>query len=158
VAGRSLSRVSGRIGAGDPQAWIAALPSPGAFDADGDGLDDVWERSWGLSTVSASGADGPDGDPDGDGASNRREFIEQTPPWWGPVELAIDPDPAGSGVVVRFRTLPNRRHKLQTRPLDDGQGAWTTLLDIAPELEARDYIHPAPVDVMSRLYRVLVHD
>ena len=41
------------------------------LDGDADGLPDTWETLYGLSPRSASGDDGPDGDPDGDGVRNR---------------------------------------------------------------------------------------
>ena len=46
-------------------------------DADGDGLPDLWESHWGLSTNAFSGAagtSGRDGDPDNDGLSNWAEY------------------------------------------------------------------------------------
>jgi hypothetical protein len=51
-----------------------------ATDADGDTLPDLWEREFGLSVESASEADGPAGDPDGDGVRNRDEFVHHTHP------------------------------------------------------------------------------
>jgi hypothetical protein len=50
------------------------------FDADTDGLDDRWERTVGLDPASASGANGPDGDPDDDGVSNAAELAAGSHP------------------------------------------------------------------------------
>lgn len=44
-------------------------------DNDGDGLPDLWEAPFGLSTNSAAGIDGAAGDPDNDGLSNAAEFM-----------------------------------------------------------------------------------
>lgn len=44
-------------------------------DLDADGLPDVWEMHFGLSTNRAIGIDGPFGDPDNDGLSNYAEFM-----------------------------------------------------------------------------------
>lgn len=44
-------------------------------DFDGDGLPDVWEAAFGLSTNKATGIDGPYGDPDCDGLSNYAEYM-----------------------------------------------------------------------------------
>jgi hypothetical protein len=50
------------------------------LDQDADGLDDRWEAATGLSYASAAGADGPDGDPDGDGVINLRERAANSHP------------------------------------------------------------------------------
>ena len=48
------------------------------WDTDGDGMDDGWEAANGLNATSASNADGPNGDPDGDGLNNLMEYINPT--------------------------------------------------------------------------------
>ena len=49
-------------------------------DADHDGLPDVWEVAYGLSTSSGTGDDGPWGDPDHDGWTNYQEWKAGTNP------------------------------------------------------------------------------
>ena len=49
-------------------------------DQDDDALPDAWERTYGLDTRSVTGADGPNGDPDADGATNQQEFHANTHP------------------------------------------------------------------------------
>jgi hypothetical protein len=51
-----------------------------ARDSDHDGLPDFSEASYGLDIHSASGDDGPSGDPDGDGVSNLDGFRAGTNP------------------------------------------------------------------------------
>ncbi len=53
----------------------AAVP-----DQDADGLPDAWERRFGLDATSATGDDGPGGDPDGDGRLSAAEFSRGTHP------------------------------------------------------------------------------
>lgn len=53
---------------------------PTFADTDGDGLPDGWEVDNGLDPLSSGGADGADGDPDGDGLCNRVERIRRTDP------------------------------------------------------------------------------
>ena len=53
------------------------------FDGDADGLNDHWEGVFGLSTAAADGAigaNGPAGDPDGDGVSNADELAAGSHP------------------------------------------------------------------------------
>ena len=49
-------------------------------DADGDGLPNGWEETFGLSPTSATADDGPAGDPDHDGRTNEDEFAAGTHP------------------------------------------------------------------------------
>jgi hypothetical protein len=51
-----------------------------ATDADGDGLPDAWENTFGLSSDIARGDDGAEGDPDADGVPNAIEYLHGTHP------------------------------------------------------------------------------
>jgi hypothetical protein len=82
----------GFIGQND-NVSLTTPPLPPA-DADADGLLDKWETAHGLSIVSPAGNDGPDGDPDGDGASNLHEFA-----FGGDPQAASDRGPSLSTVV-----------------------------------------------------------
>lgn len=54
-------------------ADVYAVDLDSRLDQDADGLDDRFEAATGLQYTSAAGADGPSGDPDGDGISNLDE-------------------------------------------------------------------------------------
>ena len=51
---------------------------PAGWDTDGDGMPDGWEAANGLNATSPSNADGPNGDPDGDGLINLMEYVNPT--------------------------------------------------------------------------------
>jgi len=70
---------AGRRGGGTIVRLNPDGPTP-LVDGDGDGLDDEWERFFGFDPASATGADGPSGDPDGDGIPNVTEQAEGTHP------------------------------------------------------------------------------
>jgi hypothetical protein len=54
--------------------------NPPFVDNDGDTLPDDWETKFGLDPTSSAGANGPSGDPDGDGVSNAAERTAGTHP------------------------------------------------------------------------------
>jgi hypothetical protein len=59
---------------------IYAVNLNAMLDRDGDRLDDRWEAATGLSYTSGAGADGPSGDPDGDGVANLQEQAAHSHP------------------------------------------------------------------------------
>lgn len=73
-----VAHASGQAGA-LPGAFVFVADS-GETDADGDGLPDAWEATYGLNPASATGADGAGGDPDADGKSNLDEHRDGTHP------------------------------------------------------------------------------
>ena len=81
--GSSLARRKLTGFGNDPQNWVAVARLAPGLDSDEDGLPDAWETAFQFSSLSATGNDGADGDPDSDGFSNRHEFlngIRATPP------------------------------------------------------------------------------
>jgi hypothetical protein len=108
-----VSGASGRAGSGSVSFVVAAnagpvrqamlkvagqdvLVSQASLDGDADSLPDQWEEQFGLSPTSAGGADGGEGDPDGDGRSNRQEYEEGTHP------RGVHARTFAEGAVTRF--------------------------------------------------------
>lgn len=83
---------------------FAGTPSPGFVDADGNGLPDAWE----MRRFGKTGID-PNGDADGDGLSNREEYLagsnpaeSQNAPLEIDVVLAPEAGPGGEAVLKFF--------------------------------------------------------
>jgi glucose/arabinose dehydrogenase len=91
--------------------------APPALDTDHDGLPDSWELQYGLNANSATGNDGANGDPDGDGFTNLQEFQRGSNPtrtrvWPHLLDLNND---RGGDVFLYNRATGERRFELTNR-------------------------------------------
>ena len=94
----------------NPRVADSELPSM-PIDRDGDGLPDAWESAYGLAPDSNAAEDGADGDPDGDGLSNRLELALGTHP--------KNADTDGDGLPDGWEV----RHGLNPLSAEGGDGA-----------------------------------
>ena len=125
--GLALVRRDAAAFADDPANWIAALPSPGDIDTDGDGLPDRWEIANGLNPKSAAGEDGATGDPDNDGFSNWLELMAGTSPRDPVSFLQLEATRLPTGELnLRFNAAAGRRYSIQFRD-NFNAGAWQLL-------------------------------
>lgn len=93
------------------EAWMGT--DPRRVDTDGDNLPDGWEVAHQISPLVATGTDGTDGDPDGDGANNYNEYVADT-------------NPRDAGSVLRIMGI--ERHDGMTRLLwQGGTHSWQYL-------------------------------
>lgn len=120
--------------ASQPEAWVAAVPTPGADlnvpgnDRDGDGLPDAWEDQW------RTNPDMPDADddPDNDRSSNASERAAGTDPrdsadWLRVVDFALLPD--DNLVALRFKGVTGRIYRIETSAAL-AMPVWQPLVDL----------------------------
>jgi hypothetical protein len=151
-----------------PAAWVASAQpegSPGqpdlasdvgpGVDSDGDGLSDLWEWNFFGSLQPRS-----DEDPDGDGVSNRAEFLAGTLPADATdyPSLKAWPSPFDGNPILRFSRRGARSYRLQFHEAltHDSTPNWRELMEFPAETnssigEFRDLTSTNA----TRLYRVV---
>ena len=121
-------------------------------DTDGDGIPNYWETAYGLSTSVAN-----NGDTDGDGASDKSEFLAGTNPVSATSRLvaSVVKNLAGAGYKVAFTGQSNRGYNVQYKNALPN-ATWTTLQQIPATsgtraIEVTDSATAQP----QRFYRVI---
>ena len=93
----------------------SSVPNP---DANANGIPDAWERAYGLTNVSATS------DADGDGFSDRSEYLAGTDPTnrLSLLRITALQQPTGQGRVLRWSGVSNRQYRVE----------WTANLAVWP--------------------------
>jgi hypothetical protein len=136
-----------------------ANPAPGVLarftntvvaDFDRDGIPDMVENALGLATNNPTDADG---DLDGDGMSNKAEFVAGTDAANPASYLKINSIAAGGGATLTFGAISNKTYSIQyTEGLGNAQ--WTKLKDIVAARTNRTETVLDPNFTTNRFYRV----
>ena len=116
-----LSRIDTSGYSGDPAHWSTALPTVGDRDDDQDGLPNLWEQQFGLDSNSSEQQQGPNGDPDQDGLTNREELLAGTNPIDEASTLSISIQleeyplrysTRRKPIILSFPSIPGRRYSI----------------------------------------------
>jgi hypothetical protein len=113
LTGWIYSANCGWIGLSNAWAVVQTDTIAAGVDADGNGLPDAWE----LVNFGHTGVD-PNGDPDGDGMSNRQEYLAGTNPNDRGDKLVIisfGASMAGKSVEVTWQSEATRRYYIETK-------------------------------------------
>ena len=88
--------------------------STNTFSTQGDGIPDWWKRKYGLDPNSTAVANGPSGDPDGDGRSNLTEYLFGTNPKMADAgALITESRDSSKRMTLTFPTIKDRIYDLQ---------------------------------------------
>jgi hypothetical protein len=147
LSGRRTVRARVQTGS----AWSALLdlafvPHP---DEDGDGMEDEWERMWGLDPANPDDAPW---DSDGDGRTNHSEYAAGTSPRDAGDVLRADIARAGGEVEIRFTARGGRWYGLQ---VSDGTDGWRTVAERAASQGEAAHVWRVPLAGTRRFYRVV---
>jgi hypothetical protein len=135
------------------------LAFPNDLDSDGDGLPDSWEHAHGLRPTDSAGANGPQGDLDGDRSTNMEEFLAGTDPNDPHSVLRLNLSLVGERrVKLEWPMLPGRSYVIQYadnqlgefRELYSATSASRTHLTQATRLDTA----PASAGTYQRTYRL----
>jgi hypothetical protein len=130
LSGSVYSANCGWISLSNAFALVQTDTIPGGVDSNADGLPDAWERTY-FGTVSVN----PNADADGDGMSNREEYLAGTNPTNAADKLTITAfttSIGGTNVNVTWSSVLTRRYHIQKTTnvlaqnwLDSGLGSFT---------------------------------
>lgn len=135
------------LGAGTPGA---ANTAP---DLNRNQIPDFWESAQGLDKLGDQGL--PQADADGDGLSNRLEYLLGTDPRDAQSDFRLSVEVAGNDPVIRFWSAPRQRYALQRFSPDEN--VWTDYRTLTPSQAGRFRAEQIPAEDASpgRLFRVV---
>jgi hypothetical protein len=161
--GKSLQRLGSGAFADDPANWQAAAPTPGflnegalTVDTDHDGLPDEWELANGFDPNDPSGANGPLGDPDGDGLNNLQEYLAGTDPHNAQDTVRFDKVSFSAQIcALQFNTYTGHAYTVERLDLFGYTNDWTTFSNFSPGVSGPVTVSD-PQTAVGHFYRLRV--
>lgn len=138
------------LGAGIASCALLATPAR-AIDANGNGLNDIWELIYGAGLLD------PNADTDGDGWTNAQESAAGTNPFdpHSHPRLTIAPW-SGAQVQLGFARIPGKRYRIESKT-DLSLPSWTPeWTEVAPNADAAAYLFDMPSG--KKFWRLAVDD
>jgi hypothetical protein len=156
--GRSVHRFNNSWGQ-EPNSWYAETPNPGVYqdtnpDADGDGLPRDWEIANGLNDSSATGNNGANGDPDGDGLTNLQEYQIGTHPNDASSALRLSAIANGGEATLTMTAAENRSYSI-LYSTNLTTSSWVKLSDIPAGSSRPVQISDGSPQSPARFYRLV---
>lgn len=151
--GRALLRLSSSTVAADPANWVSTWPTPGWDDSDRDGLPDEWETAHAFNPSNPADTDGPDGDPDGDGFTNRMEFLNGSDPRDASDALRPRVSVGGRGSLLFHLAAPPNLSLALQRTDALAPGGWVTVRTVVTGPENAAALSLEETDTTGRFYR-----
>jgi hypothetical protein len=153
--GPSLQRLQPSAYGNEPLNWIAAAPTPGQVnlngDSDGDGLPDAWEQIHGTLVNVPDAGD----DPDGDGLTNWQEYLAGTHPNDSASTLRLDAHGTAGGLTLEFFAASNRTYSILFKLTLDA-GVWNVLTNISAHPTNRNAtVLILPAEAQNQFYRLV---
>ncbi len=130
--------------------FAMALPVS-AIDADGDGLNDVWEIIYNAQSLTAAG------DADGDGASNAQESAAGTDPFSASSSAALSLAPSTSGQFqLGYKRILGKRYRIESSQNLSLNDWFTDSTEIAQQAGPVSLLLPAAEP--SKFWRLKIDD
>jgi hypothetical protein len=164
--GNSLQRIRSLSFGNEPANWESAPPTAGRVnspldslqmepDQDADQLPDAWERANGLDPLSATGANGANGDSDGDGRTHLEEYLAGTNPRDPASRLVIEVATGDSGTELTIPAIPGRVYRIWAQN-GLGDTSWIPLGSLIGPATAGPIRFRDPAVESARFYQISI--